>query len=112
MKRELVDCILYFGEVFAGFEGIQYGLPEANYLNPLSILRRAAFNLSVDVDELRNSDRAERMLSYIHCWVGSAVQTEYMWDEYGDYGTGVCIKTTGRRLKKALIEKEGFFVEL
>lgn len=43
-----------------------------------------------------------RRRTYIHSWMMCAIENAEMWREFADNGNGVCIKTTGSRLKVAL----------
>jgi hypothetical protein len=43
-----------------------------------------------------------RKLTYVHCWFGWDDEDQKMWNEYGDHGCGVCVRTTARRLREFL----------
>jgi hypothetical protein len=53
-----------------------------------------------------------RMMTYVHCWFGSAVESVEMWRRYGGAGNGVCIETTAERLRLALRQPSHLAVQL
>jgi hypothetical protein len=53
-----------------------------------------------------------RTLTYVHCWFAWDAEDEKMWEEYGDAGRGVCIRTTARRLLQSLFPTPDLTVDL
>lgn len=80
--------------------------PDANATQQASITERFAAQLGLPADALKSRrdfiEGSMRKLTYIHCWFGWDDEDQRMWAEYGDHGTGVCIRTTARRLHEAL----------
>jgi len=48
------------------------------------------------------SNRIQRQSAYVHCWYADVFEDKSMWDEYGDQGRGVCLKTTACRLQSSV----------
>jgi hypothetical protein len=53
-------------------------------------------------EELIVSNRIERQSAYIHCWYADVFENKSMWEEYGDDGRGVCLRTTACRLESSV----------
>ena len=80
--------------------------PAANASQQSSLTRGLAEQLGFAVNSLKGHrdfiEGAMRKLTYVHCWFGWDNEDQQMWDEYGDRGCGVCVRTTARRLHEAL----------
>jgi len=80
--------------------------PAANASQQSSLTQGLAEELGISRESLKARrdfiEGSMRELTYVHCWFGWDNEDERMWDEYGDHGCGVCIRTTARRLRQAL----------
>jgi len=80
--------------------------PAANANQQSSLTRGLAEQLGFPAEALKGHrdfiEGSMRKLSYVHCWFGWDEEDQKMWDEYGDHGRGVCVRTTARRLLQAL----------
>lgn len=80
--------------------------PAANSQQQSSITAGFADQIGLPADALKARrefiEGTMRELTYIHCWFSWDAEDKRMWDEYGDHGNGVCIRTTARRLNEAL----------
>jgi hypothetical protein len=55
-----------------------------------------------NLEDMITSNRIHRQFAYVHCWFGDQFETKSMWEQYGDQGRGVCIRTTASRLEASL----------
>ena len=80
--------------------------PAANASQQSSLTQGLAEQLGFTADSLKGHrdfiEGSMRKLTYVHCWFGWDNEDQKMWDEYGDHGCGVCVRTTARRLREAL----------
>jgi hypothetical protein len=53
-----------------------------------------------------------RQLTYVHCWFAGDHESAKMWKEYGHAGDAVCIRTTVRRLRQALLKVPHFAINV
>lgn len=90
--------------------------PIANQSEAASWTRHVTEQLGLPVsafDEYqRGAETVVRKRLYVHCWFGSAKEDSKMWEEYGNLGNGVCIKTTARRLQQALRPNSGVVADV
>jgi len=90
--------------------------PAANANHQASITAGFAAQLGLSPDALKARrefiEGPMRQLTYVHCWFAWDNEDEKMWDEYGDHGRGICIRTTARRLEQALIRPPDFSTNL
>lgn len=90
--------------------------PAANANQQSSLIQGLVMELGVPADSLKGHrdfiEGSMRKLTYVHCWFGWDDEDQRMWDEYGDHGCGVCIRTTARRLTEALGQLPDFSVNL
>src|ERR1035437_10244580 len=80
--------------------------PAANASQQSSLTQGLAEQLGFTADSLKGHrdfiEGSMRKLTYVHCWFGWDDEDQKMWDEYGDHGCGVCVRTTARRLREFL----------
>jgi len=80
--------------------------PAANANQQSSLTQGLAEQLGFPPDSLKGHrdfiEGSMRKLTYVHCWFGWENEDQKMWDEYGDHGCGVCVRTTARRLREFL----------
>ena len=80
--------------------------PAANTSQQSSLTRGLAEQLGLPADALKGRrefiEGSMRKLTYVHCWFGWDNEDQKMWNEYGDHGCGVCVRTSARRLLEAL----------
>jgi hypothetical protein len=80
--------------------------PAANASQQSSLTQGLAEQLGFPPDSLKGYrnfiEGSMRKLTYVHCWFGWDEEDQKMWDEYGDHGCGVCVRTTARRLREFL----------
>lgn len=90
--------------------------PSANASKLSSLTHGLVGQLGLPADALKGRrdfiEGTMRRLTYVHCWFGWDDEDHRMWDEYGDHGRGVCIRTTARRLGEALACVPDFSVNL
>ena len=48
------------------------------------------------------SNQIKRQSAYTHCWFGDVLENKPMWENYGDQGRGVCLRTTAIRLASSI----------
>jgi hypothetical protein len=53
-------------------------------------------------EDLMVSNRIQRQSAYVHCWYAGVSENKSMWEEYGDRGRGVCLRTTACRLESSV----------
>ena len=78
--------------------------PEANN-HQLSSFDSALFQQLGAVQnpqDLIRSNRIHRRSAYVHCWYADLLENKSMWEEYGDKGRGVCLRTTACRLESSV----------
>lgn len=84
-------------------EGI---FPAANDSKQSSLTRGLSEQLGFPAGSLKGHrdfiEGSMRKLTYVHCWFGWDNEDQKMWDEYGDHGCGICVRTTARRLREFL----------
>lgn len=54
----------------------------------------------------------QRSLIYVHCWFGQEAENQPMWNQYGDGGRGICVKTSARRLQESFQAKPPIFPQV
>ena len=90
--------------------------PAANASQQYSLTQGLAEQLGFPSDSLKGHrnfiEGSMRKLTYVHCWFGWDNEDQEMWDEYGDHGCGVCVRTTARRLHEALGRLHDFSANL
>lgn len=90
--------------------------PVANESKQSSLTQGLAGQLGFPAGSLKGHrdfiEGAMRKLTYVHCWFGWDNEDQKMWDEYGDNGCGVCVRTTARRLREALGALPDFSINL
>jgi len=90
--------------------------PAANAHKQASLTEGFAAQLGLPPDALKARrefiEGSMRKLTYVHCWFGWDNEDQKMWDEYGDRGCGVCVRTTARRLGEALSLPPDFTINL
>lgn len=78
--------------------------PEANQ-HRLANLDAALFQQLAAVQnpqDLIVSNQIHRQSAYVHCWYAGVFENKSMWEEYGDNGRGVCLRTTVCRLESSV----------
>lgn len=90
--------------------------PSANDVQLSSLAQGFLEQTGMSAAELKSyrdfTQGTKRKLTYVHCWFASDQEDRRMWEEYGDGGRGVCIRTTAQRLKSALGQLPDFSVDL
>lgn len=83
------------------FEGLY---PEANKheLSRFDSVLLKQLGAIQNLEDMVTSNRIHRQFAYIHCWYGNQFEDKSMWEEYGDQGRGVCLRTTACRLEASL----------
>ena len=90
--------------------------PSANASQQSSLTQGLAEQLGFPADSLKGYrhffEGSMRKLTYVHCWFGWDNEDQKMWDEYGDHGCGVCVRTNALRLHQSLGELLDFSINL
>jgi len=100
------------------FEGdpLEGKLPAANEVETPNFTAAVQQQLGISPAFLENRRQLIngllRELTYTHCWFGSDTEDTNMWTRYGDRATGVCIKTTAKRLLAAVTSTPDLSVQI
>lgn len=116
-KTLLTNCAIYMRrlDLFAG-DPHEGQFPAANANKNSSLTRGFTEQLGLCANALAERqafiEGTMRKLTYVHCWFGWDSEDNKMWEEYGDAGRGVCIRTTAQRLLQSLSKVPDLSVEL
>lgn len=91
-------------------------LPAANDSEFSDFTRQLMGQLGMTERDVNNWKRfltgTNRKLTYVHCWFASDNEDVSMWRDYADSGNGVCLRTTARRLREAILRPSHLGLEL